>query len=105
LPIFRTLAQDWVAAGDCVPLHFYRMAGALTLLVRTADTSLILMPGHINYRPKSKCQQARSRWALPFPKMETSFTFQQVAEIRLQLSTRRRMKWRQQFPLEIARGE
>src|SRR5213080_4609310 len=81
------------------------MARALTLLARTAATSLLLIRGHINYRPKSNCQQARSRWALPFPKMETNFTSQRVVETLLRLSTRRRMKWRQQFPLEIAPGE
>src|SRR5207249_5783749 len=81
------------------------MARALTLLARTADTSLLLMRGHINYRPKSNCQQARCRWALPFPKMETSFTSQQVAETQLRSSIRRRMKWRQQFLSEIVPGE
>src|SRR6266545_7529 len=78
------------------------MARALTSLARTADTSPLSMRGHINYRPKSNCQQARSRWALPFQMMETNFTSQQVAGMPSRLSTRRRMKCRGRLS---ARGE
>jgi len=40
--------------------------------------------------------------APPCPTTEKSFTSQQVAEMRLRLSTRRRTTWRRQFPSEIA---
>src|SRR6266481_4151660 len=63
------------------------------------------MRGRTNYSQEFNCRRVRCRWVPLSPVTEKSFTSQQVAEMRLQLSILRRMKWRQQFLSEIVPGE